>query len=514
MRNMMIKHIAHARLLREKLAVDPYRPLYHFVPPEGFFNDPNGMIYWNGRYHIFFLGRSPVPDPVENGVEHWVETWDHASTRDLVHWVWHPPALKPALDGSTPRGIWSGDAIENAPQPTLIYYVPEQGICIAISEDPELVEWAPLPQNPVIPLSSEELEYTVFDPTGWYDGKQYFALVGNRSFAPEHDGDCSSLFASTNLIDWQYIGPFYKSRRDWTCDNEDCACPDFFPFGNQHMLLMHAHNPMYHVHYYLGSLNGNRFNPESHGRMSWTGGQLAAPETLLDDRNRRIMIGWIMEARKSRLGYADEYGWGSALSLPRVLTPHPEYGVLIEPADELQALRDYELKGIPTQVEANPEVTLDGIEGHVLEICLEISSRGTRRYGVKVCCSADGEEQTLITFDELNGELEIDVSRSSKERIGDYRRYIQHHSAQEIPPEKAHTACQKLPLQLGPEEKLQLNIFIDRSILEVFANKRQCLTQRIYPCLKDSSQVRLFAETGSAVAENIRAWKLARVIPW
>ena len=113
-------------------------PRYHLLPPDGFFNDANCTIFWNGRYHVFYLGRMPNPN-----AEEWLPVLDHSSSCDLVHWIHHPPAIKPAVDGSMPRGIYSGDAIENAPVPTMIYHVPNQGTCIATSEDDDLIHWTP-----------------------------------------------------------------------------------------------------------------------------------------------------------------------------------------------------------------------------------------------------------------------------------------------------------------------------------------------------------------------------------
>src|SRR5262249_5092456 len=197
------QHIRAARELRELLWADPHRPRYHLVPPEGFFNDANGALFWNGRTHLFYLARSPIPDPERPGEETWVEVWDHVSSRDLLHWTFHPPAIRPALDGSTPRGIYSGGASANAPRPTLISHVPCEGTCIATSADEELAHWTPLPQNPVIPIPREPREYVVFDPCAWYEDGTYYALIGNRNARAGHEGDCTNLFRSADLVEWE-----------------------------------------------------------------------------------------------------------------------------------------------------------------------------------------------------------------------------------------------------------------------------------------------------------------------
>ncbi|MFC1601896.1 GDSL-type esterase/lipase family protein, partial [Candidatus Sumerlaeota bacterium] len=115
----------HARQLRKLLHDDPYRPKYHFLPPEGFWNDINGTIYRKGRYHLFYLSRTVNPELNKKleeikGQRPVMETWGHSSSIDLVHWVHHPFALVPAYDGSMPRGIYSGDMMDNMDVPTII----------------------------------------------------------------------------------------------------------------------------------------------------------------------------------------------------------------------------------------------------------------------------------------------------------------------------------------------------------------------------------------------------------
>lgn len=183
--------IRSSRQIRELIWNDPHRPRYHHMPPEGFFNDANGSLFWNGRYHNFYLARTPIPHPEKPGEEMWVALWDHVSSHDLVHWINHPPAVRAKLDGSQPKGIYSGGAIKNAPKPTLIYHVPGQGTCISVAQDDDLIHWKELPENPVIPMHKEGDEFIVFDPAGWYENGKYYALIGNKNKRPGYEGDCT-----------------------------------------------------------------------------------------------------------------------------------------------------------------------------------------------------------------------------------------------------------------------------------------------------------------------------------
>ena len=89
----------------------------------------------------------------------------------------------------------------------------------------------------------------------------------------------------------EYVGPFYKSDRKWTEEIEDCACSNFFPFGDKYMLLMHTHRPYGKAQYYIGRYENERFYPEINGQLSRLGAMVAGPETLLDDRGRRDILG-------------------------------------------------------------------------------------------------------------------------------------------------------------------------------------------------------------------------------
>lgn len=550
-----------ARSLRARLQADPHRPRYHLIPPEGWFNDANGAIYHNGRYHLFYLARTPIPDAQEPGVERWVEVWDHVSSADLVHWVWHPPALEPATDGSTPLGIWSGGAVAGAPVPTLIYHVPGQGTCLASSDDPLLERWTPFAENPVIPITDTE-EYVVFDPCAWREGDAYFALIGNKNRRPGHAGDCPSLFRSPDLRSWEYVGPFYRSRREWTHETEDAACPDFFSLGDRHMLLMHGHRPYFQCHYYLGRYDSGRFDPEEHGRMTWPGGAISGPETLLDDRGRRVFFGWIAEA-DSASGARDwrQAGWASVVSLPRILEAAAGGGLKITPAPELEQLRtnhvsvpampiaptpptavgDYPPTAgragatgpaaapvgatvasataatVATVAEATPAVgpanLLPGVAGDSIEIDLTIDPAGATTAGVAVRCSPGGEEETLIYIDISRSLLVIDAARSSETPDIRYPAYA-YGEMESIPEPDRYTTRQEALFSLAPNEPLRLRVFVDRSVVEVFANDRICMTQRVYPVRAESRGVRLLSTGASARLLRLDAWTMGPSAPW
>ncbi len=517
--------IRDSREIRELIWQDPHRPRYHLMPPEGYFNDANGALYWKGRYHLFYLARTPIPHPEKPGLEKWVALWDHVSSRDLVHWIYHPPAVVPKGDGSMPQGIYSGGAIKNAPEPSLIYFVPGQGICISVAQDDELIEWKELPQNPVIRPGTKEDEFGVGDPSGWYENGKYYALVGGKNKKPGYEGDCSSLFTSTNMVDWEYQGPFYKSDRKWTLEEEDAACSDFYRLGKSdtHMLLMHSHRPFWSItHYYLGKYENERFFPERHGRMSWLGGQLSGPESLIDSKGRNIFFGWIAENRlggEYLFGYDNErlpgrndlYAWGSVMSLPRVMSLREDGSLGIEPAPELEALRLNPRRKENISIPSGQEVTLADMAGDVLELSVEIDPGDAAQIGVKVRCSPDNSEETLIIYSPGESTITINFENSTVEDNVIYQGF--YHTNEPYPGMEDHVE-QVAPFKLGEGETLKLRVFLDNSVLEVFANGRQSITQRIYPSKENSTGIRLFANGGSATANVVEAWDMEPVAPW
>ena len=364
----------------------------------------------------------------------------------------------------------------------------------------------------------------MFDPAAWYEDGSYCALIGSKNRRPGYEGECTSLFTSPDLIRWEYQGPFYRSRREWTLEAEDAACPDFFPIGDQHMLLMHCHRPYRNTtHYYLGSYRDRRFTPQRHGRMSWIGGQLSAPESLIDDRGRNIMFGWMADFRPGAAalnGYErgadakpEERGllaWASVVSLPRVLSLAADGTLAIAPAPELEALRLRPRRLEEVRIAAGREATLRGISGSGLELFLRIDPGAATAVGVKVLCSPDGSEQTVISYLPGQRKLQVDFRQSS---LADDLEYWDYDPARAEAFPTAGTV-QAAPFRLAEGEALELRVFIDRSVIEVFANGRQCLTQRVYPIRADSTEVRLFAVGGEARASVVEAWDMEPVAPW
>lgn len=514
------------RSLREKLLADPYRPGYHFNVPEdrGIPGDPNGAFFANGRYHLMYLyhreGRG--------------FSWGHVSSKDLLHWRHHPDAIVPT---GNEDGIFSGGAfLDDDGKAVLSYWqvvsLKEEerfadriatsgpsGIGIAISKDSHYDAWHKPTYNPVIAstdwgiteLTGDRGESVVLgsaDPSNIWKAKgYYYMLTGNllvlnkygraAGALPQHQGDHLYLFRSADLKDWEYRGEFYDRRDEWTDISEDNMCPSFFPLpasadggalSGKHLLLFISHNKG--AQYYTGTLHDEKFNAETHGRMSWVDNAYFAPEALVDDQGRQIMWSWVFDDRPDSVKTAS--GWTGTYGLPRTLWLGKDGTLSQAPIQELAALRQAMVEKSNLTVNDGEEIPLEGFGNEMMEVEVVVDLNGATEFGAKVNCSGDGREETLIFYDHNEKTLNVDTRNAS---LGYGRKTIE-----------------SGPFELK-DKLLTLRIFVDRSIVEVFANDKQAIARTIYPTLS-GNQLKLFANGGNAKVKSVKAWELMPANPY
>lgn len=496
------------RALIDKFQHDPHRPRYHFLHFEAgdaMPGDANGGIYWKGRYHLFYIFQRRQP-----GTNQIVHCWGHASSLDLLHWEHHPVALDVAAEDRD-RGIFSGNAfVTREGVPVILYHGVDAGNCIALAEDDLLIRWRKSADNPIVPIPKPGTphygKYDSWDPHGWLEGDTYYAIFGENPGT----GTKAALFKGPALTQLEFVGRF-MSHDEWSEAGEDISCPDFFPIGNTHMLLCISH--MRGARYFLGRWDKHKgvFTPESHGRMNWPGGAFFAPETLLDGKGRRIVFAWCLDERPRAARVAS--GWSGVMSLPRVLSLGDGGKLRIEPVAELEQLRSAALcKRSNMTIAADREWVLTDVQGDSLEIEVEMHPADDAECGVVVRRTPEGEEQTVISFRPDRGVLKIDVSRSTLDPAIRYRSWCLWRPQDPADAER-RVLAQEAPLSLNVGEALRLRIFLDRSMLEVFANGRECLTQRLWPTRPDAVGVALFSKGGSTRVASLKAWRMAATSP-
>lgn len=508
---IMGTQINYARALRKLIQSDPHRPTYHFVSPEGraYPFDPNGAIFWKGKYHLGYIYQYLG----NRKREHF---WGHAVSTDLFHWTLYPDMLD-VKEEDIEKGIFSGGAfLSREGIPHIMYH--GQGSStnlVAYSTDEDLVVWNKFEGNPVLSTPEEgdpmHGKYRAWDPEGWYDPETdyYYQISG---------GEVAAFFRSKDMMDWEYLGDLIDQNNRMRHDFEDLSCPDFFSLGDKHMLLFISHN--LGTQYYLGTFKKGSFTVEQHHRMNWPGGTFFAPEQLVDDQGRNIIWGWVLERKPEHVEWPKKYaeegenpanfpsdGWSGIMSLPRVISLSNAGNVLINPPHEVRTLRLGEgFKDMNFSIPAQGEKSLP-IQGKALEIKVEMSGGATSSYGVKVFCSPDGLEETTIKYDPVAKEIVIDFIRSSVN--GPVKMLPNCMFEPQLEGFTEDVSEQRAPFELGLEENLELDIFIDNSIIEVFANGRLCMTQVVYPELLESGGVKLFAGDELMNVNQVQVWKMA-----
>ena len=479
--------------------ISRYAPKYHFYSPSqplGMPFDPNGAIYWRGKHHLFYIFQNPE-------LPHGGHCWGHASSPDLLNWTIHPPALVPN-PGDPDVGIFSGCALVNKEGiPTLVYYGVNAGCCIATALDDDLIHWQKSPHNPVIPQTEgkpEDQVFNIFDPHVWVEGDHYLGIFGSL-VKPFRQRDTAYLFRSDDLIHWEYLRPFYTPNCEWTEDHEDMACPDFFKQGDRHVLLGISH-PI-GARYYLGDYHQETFIPESHHRLNYPGGTLFAPESYLDGQGRRIAWFWMIDQQRQPPA---ECG-NNIMSLPRVMTlAENRQEINWDIPVEYTKLRQDEQSTHQLKLEKNQPFRIPSLEGDALELDITVSHT-CGKLEIRVLESTDTMEYAAIIIEPEKGRWSIDVSHIGNRAEISNRSPIW--AMKPIPPDiyAEHTA-QIAPFALREEEKLHLRVFIDRSIVEVFANGRHTLSQRVYPTTDSRRFISLVADNDTMV-DQLQSWQMA-----
>ncbi len=465
---------------RKKFAGERYRPIYHFVSPESTLNDPNGLSFWQGRWHLFYQGYPP-----EDRRQH----WGHAVSDDLIHWRDLPYAIYPNPE----RACFSGSTLVEEDRVIAMYHGTRVGNMVAVSNDPLLLNWEKVTGKAVIPLRNPDGSrppYNVFDPCIWKKGNMYYSLSGGTLPGGVR---ANFLFRSKDLAKWEYLHPFTENDR-YSLVGDDGACPYFWPIGNRHILLHFSH--MSGGKYLLGDYDKERDKLVVTAGGDFNFGAAApagvhAPSATPDGKGGVIVIFNMNSAGVTK-------GWNQIMTLPRRLTLIAKNELGIEPAGDVESLRyDHQYTGA-MKLPANQEVVLKNIRGNAMEIIAEIDSRNAPMVEMSVLRSPDKEEFTRIAFFRSRGYrgkslITIDSSYSSLLRDVRLR------------------APETAPISMRRDEPLKLRVFIDKSSVEVFVNGKQCVGLRVYPGREDSIGVSLRSQGRDTELKSLDAWQMKNI---
>jgi len=442
---------------RAALAHDVDRPVYHFSAPSNWLNDPNGLLEWQGEYHLFYQYN---PAEARWGNIH----WGHAASRDLVHWEDHPIALSPGSEGPDAVGCWSGVALVKDDQPHIFYtgasiYKDDpwfQQLCRATA-DASLRTFTKAPANPVaLPLPDFPL-LGLRDPFIWQEDGAWWLIIGSGS---EERGGLVLLYRSPDLEQWEYMYPLFEGGLSGApfYTGTICECPQFVRSGNHAALLISVLDAgPYCTIAITGRYEKQRFTPQQIERLDFADRLFYAPQVFSDHRGRTLMFGWISERRGIEAQLAA--GWAGAMTIPRELWLDPDGALGMRPAYEVETLRE------PPFPPGEP------IVGDALEIFAVLPVR-------EEPCGLTFGGGAVLRFDPQTHEIRFTLAD-----------------------DLLHSGT----LVLQPDEPLRLRVFIDHSIIEIFINDRVSLTTRLY-----GSWPYTVAPIGAVT--KLRAWRLRAAI--
>ncbi len=427
---------------------ETYRPQFHFSPKKNWTNDPNGLVFYEGEYHLFFQHN---PFGINWGNMH----WGHAVSKDLVHWEELPIALEPDALGTCFSGSavvdWNNTSgLQTGPEKVLVALYtgapvpevaggPKFSQCLAYSNDRGRT-WTKYEKNPVIPhIIGGNRDPKVF----WHQPSQRWVMALYK------DANDFAFFGSSNLREWTHLS-------DITLQGST-ECPDIFELAvdgdpkHKKWVFLGGDGS-----YILGSFDGTKFTPESEKRKADWGANYYATQSYSDipaNDGRRIQLAWMNGGRYPRMPFNQQMNFPCEVTLKSF----PE-GIRMcrMPVREIETLHEkgFSWANLPLEPDTNP---LAEISGDLFDIRAEIALSGAAEVGFK-----------------LRGEpLRYSVKDRSLTCLG-----------------------KTAPME-APGGTLSLRVLVDRASIEVFGNGGSVPMSSCFTPKKKDRSLALYAEGGT-----------------
>ncbi|MGV3616294.1 MAG: glycoside hydrolase family 32 protein [Fimbriimonas sp.] len=430
---------------------DPNRPMYHFRPPALWMNDPNGTIYHDGWYHVFYQHNPYGPNW---GHMH----WGHARSRDLVNWE-HLPIAIPPTGSKGEDHIYSGSTFIAPNGKAKIFYTsisgqrpPEQWQ--AEPEDAEWIRWTkPQPSEVVTTATHAPTDLQEWrDPFLITEGGRTYMLVGGRL---DGKGSVSVYRAKdADLKEWEYHGILFTHP-----DVDVIECPNLAKLGDKWVLFAstYAGGARFVVETFVGTLDLEKpaFTTERRGTI---GEGSYASQLLRDEAGRLIYFAW------NRI--EGNEGWNGCLNIPSVLTLEADGTLRAAPIEAIANLRGAAWSREATNLEGTMDLTPE-VSGRALELAVEIDPGTAKRLRL-----------TLNQF-----ELDYDVAARSL------------------------AMTHRIPASL-PGETLKLRLFLDRSVLDLYAQDGALFQTSYKPMGEEETALTISAEGGEAKRVSMRVYEV------
>lgn len=459
---------------------DKFRPTFHMTPPLGLMNDPNGFIYFEGKYHTFYQWNPNKP-------EHGAKYWGHFSSENLVEWKHETPVLAPE-DWFDRSGCYSGSAIEHNGKLILFYtgnVKNETGNretyqCMAVSKN----ELSFDKKGPIINLPED---YTAHfrDPKVWKKDETWYMVVGAQS---KTETGKVALFSSTNLTNWEHHGPIAGSYLNGLGDfGYMWECPDLFSLSGKDILIVspqgleaqeYEYNNLFQSGYFIGEMD---YKYKKYHHHTFTeldrGFDFYAPQTTIGANGQRLLIAWMGmpdENEKNHPTISD--GWIHAMTIPRELSLI-EGKLYQKPVKELEKLRQNNVHYDDVSV-SNDSCSFEGVLGNSMEMIIEILTNKSEVFTMSIANSIQ------ISFN-----LQTKLFSLTRKNF--------------VTQTKEVRKCQL-------KELSSMNIFVDVSTIEIFINGgEEVFSSRFFSDTNDGNV--LFSSDGE-VSLNIKKWDIENAI--
>ncbi len=457
---------------------ETYRPQFHFSPAKNWTNDPNGLLFYNNQYHLFYQS-----NPFANVWGHM--SWSHAISNDLIHWKPLPIAIKEENGVMIFSGTCVADVNNssgfgaNGKVPLVAIYtgstdsLQTQNIAYSLDDG---ITWTKYKSNPILDLHKKDFR----DPkVFWCDEKKYWVMI--LMLSTEHK---VQFYRSKNLLNWKFLsefGPAGDTSGVW-------ECPDLFKVFDRTntyhkwTLTMSVNGSM---QYFVGSFDGIKFknenDPKKIFRLDYGPDYYAAisynniPATQMP-----VMMGWV-----NNWSYANDIPtspWKGAMSLPRYITFKKydnDFILLQQPIEKIDSLdSDFYILGQESLTNKETQLNIKSSQFEA-DIVLQPSSKAIA--GIKI---AVGENHFAeIGYDAARNILYLDRSHCANQNFNANFEKMNYFET-----------------QLQPQNNfIKLKIFYDNSIIEVFANNgEKVMTAQIFPNANDNGIV-LFSKNGNCV---------------
>lgn len=508
---------------------DYYRPSYHFTPAYGWMNDPNGMVYKDGEYHLYYQYN---PYGSKWGNMH----WGHAVSRDLIHWQ----HLDPAIARDTLGHIFSGSSVVDihntagyGKNAIIALYTSAsdkngQIQCMAYSTDNGRT-FTKYESNPVLTPFDGLRDFR--DPkVFWYEkGKCWYMIVSADKE--------TRFYKSKNLKKWEYVSAFGNGMGQQPCQYE---CPDFFQLpvngdpNNMKWVMIMNINPGClfggsATEYFVGDFDGKNFTCTDAHEAKWMdyGKDHYATVTFSNTGNRVLAMTWM-----SNWQYADLTPFKQnrgANGLPRELKLFEldnKYYIQEGVAPEVMALRKEtkELGNLTIEKEKDLAGIASGMNG-AFEIEADVTADANGIAGIEIYNNK--QERTLVYIDMKNRRIVTDRTESGLTDFGKYsephhieKKWDKQRKEQSLLPARMVNAINYknnfalatwAPLNLCGKDKktFHVDIFVDKSSIELFVDGgRIAMTNLVFP-IAPYENVKFYSQTGKSEFQNVKVHKLA-----